>query len=116
MANLEGYHVGEFGKWVELYCRKDGVIQDLSAYSTGAGTPYSYSVKFWSPKPVRTFSLVDSDSVGPGASSAETAGIVKFQCSSAKTFDRAGEWQGQVLIEGTNTFIKSDRFTVNVKE
>ena len=119
MADLEGLHVGEFGKEVELYCRKDGVIQNLSAYSTSASpTPYEYSVRFWSPKPVKIFTLTDADGVGPGASTAENNGIVKFSCSSAtnKYFDRAGEWRGQIWIVGDGTRIKSDKFSVLIGE
>lgn len=116
MADLEGLHVSEFGKTVELYCRKDGVIQNLSAYSTGSA--YEYTVKFWSPKPVKIFTLTDSDGTGPGASTAETNGIVKFSCSSAtnKYFDRAGMWEGQIWIVGSGTHIKSDKFSVLIGE
>jgi len=116
MADLEGLHVGEYGKTVELHCRKDGVIQDLSAYSTAIA--YEYSVKFWSPKPVKIFALSDSDSVGPGSSTATTAGIVKFACSSMANhfFDRAGMWEGQIWIVGTGTRIKSDKFSVLIGE
>jgi len=119
MADLEGLHVGEYGKNVELYCRKEGVIQDLSAYSTSV--PYAYTVKFWSPKPVKIFSLNSSDDgVGPGSSTAETNGIVKFSCSSEpnKHFDRAGMWQGQIWIVNPSggTRIKSDKFSILVGE
>jgi len=116
MADLEGLHVGEFGKAVELYCRKSGVIQNLSAYSTGSA--YEYTVRFWSPKPVKIFELSDSDGAGPGSSTAETSGIVKFSCSSAanKFFDRAGMWEGQIWIVGTGTRIKSDKFSVLIGE
>lgn len=116
MADLEGLHVGEFGKGVELYCRKAGVIQDLSAYSTGSA--YEYSVRFWSPKPVKIFTLTDTDSVGPGSSTAEDHGIVKFSCSSMVNhyFDRAGMWEGQIWISGTGTLIKSDKFSVLIGE
>lgn len=117
MADLEGLHVGEFGKEVELYCRKDGVIQNLSAYSTAASANV-YSIKFWSPKPVKIFTLSDSDGVGPGSSTAETNGIVKFSCSSMSNhyFDRAGMWEGQIWIVGSGTRIKSDKFSVLIGE
>jgi len=112
MADLEGLHVGEFGKEVELYCRKDGAIQNLAAYSTGLS--YIYTVKFWSPKPTRRFMMEDSDGTGPGASTAETSGIVKFSCSSDKYFDRSGAWEGQIWIEGSGTLIKSDIFSIDI--
>jgi len=99
MADLEGLHVGEYGKNVELYCRKEGVIQDLSAYSTSV--PYAYTVKFWSSLP-------------------HSNGIVKFSCSSEpnKHFDRAGMWQGQIWIVNPSggTRIKSDKFSILVGE
>lgn len=116
MSDLEGLHVKEFGKEVELYCRKSGAVQNLAAYSTGSA--YTYMVRFWSPKPVKIFTLMDTDGTGPGSSTAETNGIVKFTCSSAagKFFDRAGEWQGQIWISGTGTLIKSDKFSVLIGE
>jgi len=110
MADLKGLNVGEFGKTVSLYCRWNGIVQDLSNYSTSAG--YVYMVKCWSPKPVKEISFP----AGPTSTANEAAGIVQFSPSSDKYFDRPGIWEGQIFIEGPGVYIKSDRFTIEVGE
>ena len=114
MADLEDINVKEWGKTVELACKKDGVIQSLAAYSTDSST-FAYTVKFWSPLPTETLIFVDSD--GAGNKSTDGAdGIVTFACSSDKHFSRGGEWTGQIWITGTTTQIKSEKFSALIGE
>lgn len=114
MANLEDINVKEWGKSIALACKKDGVVQSLAAYSTNASA-YAYTVKFWSPSPVKILQFADSDGVGTQSTDGLN-GVVTFTCSSEKYFDRAGEWQGQIWIVGTGVQIKSDKFSVEVGE
>jgi len=114
VADLEDLNVYEWGKTVELACKKDGVVQSLAAYSTDTSA-FAYTVKFWSPSPVQTLTFDDSDGAG-NKSTDGLDGVVSFACSSTKYFDRAGEWTGQIWIIGTTTRIKSDKFSVAVGE
>jgi len=105
MAKLQGVNVGEYGKPIQIYCRKDADIVNI----TGFGTK---TLKMWSPAPVRRMSVsCEYTSTGAGAD-----GILEFSFTSDNTPDRAGEWKGQLWLEGGAKLMKSEKFTIEVGE
>lgn len=105
MAELEGINAGEFGKTVQLVCKKDGVVQNVSGFNT-------ISIKFWSPKPVKRIQQSGTyTSTGAGVD-----GIVEFAFSSDVYPDRVGRWDGQLWLEKSGSLVKSDKFIMEVGE
>jgi len=109
MAELEGVNADEFGKIIQLYCKKDGTVQDISGFS-------AITVKFRSPAPVKRIQVsADYTSTGQGAD-----GVVEFQFTSDIYPDRAGDWSGQVwMFDSTsspNRLYKSKKFIMEVGE
>lgn len=112
MADLEGVHVGEFGKSIRLYCKWKGKVQNVAGYSSGDG---EIKIKFWSPEPIKRLEVNGgySSSGGLGGD-----GIIEFSMTSDKYFDRSGLWEGQVWLEQSTggNLVKSKKFSVDVGE
>jgi hypothetical protein len=105
VAKLKGVNVAEYGKPIQIYCRKDGAIQNVTGFSTKV-------IKFWSPEPVKRIQIdAVYTSTGAGAD-----GILEFAFTSDVYPDRAGDWKGQVWLEGGAKLMKSEKFTIEVGE
>ena len=105
MAELTGVNASEFGKTIQLICKKDGIVQNISAYTTKI-------VKFWSPRPVKRLQISGAyTSTGSGLD-----GIIEFAFTSDVFPDRVGSWSGQLWLERGGALVKSDKFIMSVGE
>jgi hypothetical protein len=102
---LEDVVVGDYGVPLILtIVDRNGVAVDVSAY-TSTKTVFARD-----PSGIKSLSF-SASFVTNGAD-----GKVQFQPASNNTFDRIGNWDGQVKLTTASAVIKTILFTIQVKE
>lgn len=98
---VAGVYVGEYGDPIILTLINNGVVQDVSAYST------SQAVRLLSPDELKELTYVASF-VTDGSD-----GKVQFTPANGD-IDREGKWTGQVILNAAAAQARSKIFTVIV--